>query len=333
LDTGFFGYVWSILSENVGLTMVQYVIRRILVSVPILLLVVTIIFLLVRAMPGGPAQAVLGDYASKEAVDALEKEMGLKDPLHVQYLRFLGDLVLGNLGKSIINGSPIAPEVARVLPHTIALTASAILFGVIFGIPLGVLTALKRNTLLDYLGRTFSLTGVSIPSFFLGILLMLVFSIKLDLLPVLGAREMKSIWDNLYHLILPSVTLGLMMTAYITRTTRSSLLNVLEEDYIRTARAKGMREKIVLYGHALRNALIPVISFIGVYAIVLIGSSVLVEIVFSRPGLGKMMVGAIKQRDYMTLQSVMVIYASLVVVINLLTDLSYGFVDPRIRHE
>lgn len=313
--------------------MVQYVIRRILVSVPILLLVVTIIFLLVRAMPGGPAQAVLGDYASKEAVDALEKEMGLKDPLHVQYLRFLGDLVLGNLGKSIINGSPIAPEVARVLPHTLALTASAILFGVIFGIPLGVLTALKRNTLLDYLGRTFSLTGVSIPSFFLGILLMLVFSIKLDLFPVLGAREMKSIWDNLYHLILPSVTLGLMMTAYITRTTRSSLLNVLEEDYVRTARAKGMRERIVLYGHALRNALIPVISFIGVYAIVLIGSSVLVEIVFSRPGLGKMMVGAIKQRDYMTLQSVMVIYASLVVVINLLTDLSYGFVDPRIRHE
>ena len=313
--------------------MIQYAIRRILISIPILLLVVTIIFLLVRAMPGGPAQAVLGDYASKEAVDALEKQMGLKDSLSVQYVRFLGNLVLGDLGKSIINGSPIAPEVARVLPHTLALTVSAILLGVIFGIPLGVLTALKRNTLMDYLGRTFSLTGVSIPAFFLGILLMLVFSIKLDLFPVVGAREMKSIWDSLYHLILPSVTLGLMMTAYITRTTRSSVLNVLEEDYVRTARAKGLRERIVIYGHALRNALIPVISFIGVYAIVLIGSSVLVEIVFSRPGLGKMMVGAIKQRDYMTLQSVMVIYASLVVVINLLTDLSYGFVDPRIRRE
>jgi len=259
--------------------------------------------------------------------------MGLKDPLSVQYLRFLGNLTLGDLGKSIINGSPIAPEVARVLPHTLALTASAIVLGVIFGIPLGVLTALKRNTLLDYLGRTFSLTGVSIPAFFLGILLMLVFSIRLDLFPVVGAKEMKSIWDNLHHLILPSVTLGLMMTAYITRTTRSSVLNVLEEDYVRTARAKGLRERMVIYGHTLRNALIPVISFIGVYAIVLIGSSVLVEIVFSRPGLGKMMVGAIKQRDYMTLQSVMVIYASLVVVINLLTDLSYGFVDPRIRHE
>ncbi len=313
--------------------MIQYAARRILVSIPILLVVVTLIFLLVRAMPGGPAHAVLGDYATKEAVDALEKEMGLKDPLHVQYLRFLGNLALGNLGKSMINGSPIGPEVARVLPHTLALTASAIVFGVILGIPLGVLTALKRNTLLDYLGRTFSLSGVSSPAFFIGILLMLVFSIKLDLFPVVGAKEMRSIWDSLYHLILPSVTLGLMMTAYITRTTRSSVLNVLEEDYVRTARAKGLREKVVIYGHALRNALIPVIAFIGVYAIVLIGSSVLVEIVFSRPGLGKMMVGAIKQRDYMTLQSVMVIYAGIVVIINLLTDLSYGFVDPRIRHE
>ena len=319
--------------ERINFLMLQYAIRRILISIPILLLVVTIIFLLVRAMPGGPAQAVLGDYASKEAVDALEKEMGLKDPLHVQYLRFLENLILGNLGKSIINGSPIGPEVARVLPHTLALTASAILFGVLFGIPLGVLTALKRNTLVDYLGRTFSLTGVSVPAFFLGILLMLLFSIKLDLFPVVGAREMRSIWDNLYHLILPSVTLGLMMTAYITRTTRSSMLNVLEEDYVRTARAKGLRERIVIYGHALRNALIPVISFIGVYSIVLIGSSVLVEIVFSRPGLGKMMIGSIRQRDYMTLQSVMAIYAGLVVMINLLTDLSYGLVDPRIRRD
>jgi ABC-type dipeptide/oligopeptide/nickel transport system permease component len=196
-----------------------------------------------------------------------------------------------------------------------------------------VLTALKRNTLTDYLGRTFSLIGVSTPAFFIGILLMLFFSIKLDLFPVVGAREMRNIWDNLYHLILPSVTLGLMMTAYITRTTRSSMLNVLEEDYVRTARAKGLRERIVIYGHALRNALIPVISFIGVYSIVLIGSSVLVEIVFSRPGLGKMMIGSIRQRDYMTLQSVMAIYAGLVVMINLLTDLSYGLVDPRIRRD
>jgi ABC-type dipeptide/oligopeptide/nickel transport system permease component len=313
--------------------MIKYIVRRILVSIPILLVVVTLIFFLVRAMPGGPAMAMLGDYASKETIDALETEMGLKDPLWLQYGRFLGGLIQGDLGKSMINGRPIAPEAARILPYTLQLTFSATLFGVFFGVPLGVLTALKRNRLLDYLGRTFSLIGVSLPAFFLGILLMLGLSVKLDLFPVMGGGEIYNLSDNLYHLFLPSLTLGLMMTAYITRTTRSSVLNVLQEEYIRTARAKGLRERLVIYGHALRNALIPVISFVGVYTIVLIGSSVLVEIVFSRPGLGKMMVGAIKQRDYMTLQSVMVIYGGLVVLINLLTDLSYGFVDPRIRYD
>lgn len=313
--------------------MIKYILRRILISIPILLVVVTLIFFLVRAMPGGPAMAMLGDYASKETIDALETEMGLKDPLWLQYGRFLSGLIQGDLGKSMINGRPIAREAARILPYTLQLTFSATLFGVLFGIPLGVFTALKRNRLIDYLGRTFSLIGVSLPAFFLGILLMLGLSVKLDLFPVMGGGEIYNLSDNLYHLFLPSLTLGLMMTAYITRTTRSSVLNVLQEEYIRTARAKGLRERFVIYGHALRNALIPVISFIGVYTIVLIGSSVLVEIVFSRPGLGKMMVGAIKQRDYMTLQSVMVIYGGLVVLINLLTDLSYGFVDPRIRYD
>lgn len=313
--------------------MIKYIIRRILISIPILLVVVTLIFLLVRAMPGGPAMVVLGDYASKEAIEALEEEMGLNVPLWKQYFSFLGNLIQGDFGRSLINGMPIAPEVARVLPYTLQLTVSALLFGVIFGIPMGVITALKRNRFIDYLCRSLSLAGVSIPAFFLGILLMLIFSIKLNLFPVLGGGDIRNIKESLYHLFLPSLTLGLMMTAYITRTTRSSMLNVLQEDYIRTARAKGMRERIVIYRHALKNALIPLISFIGVYAIVLIGSSVLVEIVFSRPGLGKMMVGAIKQRDYMTLQSVMVMYGGLVVLINLLTDLSYGLIDPRIRYE
>jgi len=311
----------------------KYIIRRILISIPILLVVVTIIFFLVRAMPGGPAMAVLGDYASKEAVEALQEEMGLNIPLWKQYLRFLGNLLRGDLGKSLINGLPIAPQVIQVLPYTLQLTVSGILFGVILGIPLGIFTALKRNGFFDYLGRTFSLAGISLPSFFLGILLMLFLSVKLNLFPVMGGGDIRNLYETLRHLVLPGLTLGLMMTAYITRTARSSLLNVLGEDYVRTARAKGLAERIVIYGHALKNSLIPVVSLIGVYAIVLIGNSVLVEIVFSRPGLGKMMVGAINQRDYITLQSVMVIYASLVVLINLLTDLFYGFIDPRIRYE
>ncbi len=313
--------------------MVKYAIRRILISLPILLTVVTLIFFLVRSMPGGPAMAVLGDYASKESIAALKKEMGLDIPLWQQYLNFLKDLSRGDLGKSLINGMPVAPEVARVLPYTLLLTVSSALFGVFFGIPLGVFTALRRNRLFDYIGRTFSLAGISLPSFFLGILLMLIFSVKLDLFPVVGGGDIHDFNDMLHHLFLPALTLGLMMTAYITRTTRSSVLNVLREDYVRTARAKGLRERLVIYGHTLRNAMLPVVSFVGVYTIVLIGGSVLVEIVFSRPGLGKMMVGAIQQRDYMMLQSVMVVYAGMVIVINLLTDLSYGLIDPRIRYD
>ena len=313
--------------------MLKYAIRRILISIPILLAVVTLIFFLVRSMPGGPAVAVLGDYASKATIEALKKEMGLDIPIWRQYLVFLQGLLSGDLGKSLITGMPIAPQVARVLPYTLELTLSSAILGVLFGIPLGVLTALRRNRMFDYLGRTLSLAGISLPSFFLGILMMLVFSVKLDLFPVVGGGDIRDPLDSLLHLFLPGLTLGLMMTAYITRTTRSSVLNVLREDYVRTARAKGMRERIVIYGHTLRNALLPVVSLIGVYAIVLIGSSVLVEIVFSRPGLGKMMVSAIGKRDYMTLQSVMVVYAGLVVVINLLTDLSYGLIDPRIRYD
>jgi len=313
--------------------MINFIIRRILVAIPILLVVLTLIFILVRIIPGGPAVAVLGDYASKEAIEALEKEMGLDQPLWKQYTTYLTDLLHGDFGISIINGSPIGPTILRVLPYSLELTFASILIGIIFGIPLGVVAALKRNKYFDYICRALSLTGISIPSFYLGILLMLFFSIKLDWFPVLGGGDITNLADNAYHLFLPSLTLGLLMTAYITRTTRSSVLNVLSEDYVRTARAKGLTERKVIYGHALRNALVPVVSFIGVYSILLIGSSVLVEITFSRPGLGKLMVGAIGQRDYMTLQSVMVVYAALVVIINLITDLSYGLIDPKIRYD
>ena len=313
--------------------MTRYIIRRLLISIPILLAVLTLVFLVVRLMPGGPAMAVLGDYASKEAVAALEAKMGLDAPLWLQYVRFLSGLLRGDLGRSMITGTPIAPQIVRVLPYTIELTITAILFGVVFGIPLGILTALRRNSILDYIGRTLSLAGISVPAFFLGILLMLLFSVELDLFPVMGGGDLSDFSDTIHHLFIPGLTLGMLMTAYITRTTRSSILNVLQEDYIRTAKAKGLRDRLVIYGHALRNALIPVVSFVGVYAILLIGSSVLVEMVFARPGLGKLMIGAIRQRDYIMLQSVMVVYAAMVVIINLITDLSYGLLDPRIRVE
>ncbi len=312
--------------------MFNYVIRRILQSIPILFVVLTLVFVVVRILPGDPAVAALGDYASKEAVNALREKMGLNAPLWVQYFRFIKSLCQGNLGNSIITGYPVASQLTKVLPYSLELTFSAIVFGFLFGIPLGIPAAVRRNSFIDYFNRVFSLMGLSVPAFYLGILLMLLFSIKLKWFPVVGGGDLSSLSSNLRLLFLPGLSLGLIMTAYVTRMTRSSLLNILREDYVRTARSKGISERIVLLKHALRNALIPIVALGGVYAVVLIGSSVMTEIVFSRPGLGSLMVGAIKQRDYTTLQSVMVFYSVIVVVLNLLTDLVYGLIDPRIQY-
>jgi ABC-type dipeptide/oligopeptide/nickel transport system permease component len=312
--------------------MLHYVARRILQSLPILFVVLTLVFVIARILPGDPAVAALGDYASREAVQALREKMGLNAPIWVQYFRFLRDLCHGNLGKSIITGYPVGTQLIKVLPYSLELTFSAILFGFLFGIPLGIPAAVRRNSFIDYFNRVFSLMGLSIPAFYLGILLMLLFSIQFKWFPVVGGGDLSNLSSNLRHLFLPALSLGLIMTAYVTRMTRSSLLNILREDYVRTARSKGISERVVLFKHALKNALIPIVALGGVYAVVLIGSSVMTEIVFSRPGLGSLMVGAIKQRDYTTLQSVMVFYSVIVVALNLMTDLIYGLIDPRIQY-
>lgn len=310
-----------------------YLVRRVLLAIPILFAVLTLVFLLVRVAPGDPAVAALGDYASKEAVEALREKMGLNAPLYVQYFQFLAGLFRGDLGRSLINSRPVASQIASVFPYTLELTTSGIIFGSLLGIPLGILTALRRNRLVDYIGRVFSLVGLSVPSFYLGILLLLLFSLKFNLFPVVGGGDLSNLGETLYYLFLPALTLALIMMSYVTRMARSSILNILNEDYVRTARAKGLREWLVIYKHVLRNALLPLLSIIGMFSVVLIGSSVMTEVVFSRPGLGKMMVGAMKQRDYIMLQSIMVIFSSLVVFINLITDLAYGFTDPRIRYD
>ena len=313
--------------------MFKYVIHRILQSIPILIVVLTLVFMVVRVLPGDPAVAALGDYASEESVQALREKLGLNEPIWLQYIKFLGSLATGDLGVSAITGYPVAKQVVSVLPYTLELTFCAILFGYLVGVPLGISAAVHRNSFIDYFNRVFSLLGLSVPAFYLGIILILVFSIMFPIFPVVGGGEFWNPKDNLRHLVLPGLSLGLLMMAYVTRMTRSAILDVLREDYVRTAHAKGVIERLVLYKHVLRNALIRIVALGGLYAVVLIGSSVMVEIVFSRPGLGKLMVGAIKQRDYTTLQSVMVIYAVLVVVINLATDLIYGFIDPRIKYD
>jgi ABC-type dipeptide/oligopeptide/nickel transport system permease component len=313
--------------------MFRYITTRLLLAIPVLLVVLTLVFLVVRVIPGDPAQAALGDYASQEAVEALRERMGLNEPLLVQYFRYLGDLLRGDLGTSLINGKAISEQVAAVLPYTLMLTFTSVLVGVTLGIPLGVLTAISRNSFLDYLGRVISLVGLSVPAFYFAILLIFVFAVRLGWFPSVGGGDLREEpVESLKYLVLPSMTLGLIMTASITRLTRSAMLNVLNEDYVRTARAKGLREGIVLLRHGLRSALLPVVSVTGLWVASLIGDSVLTEFVFNRPGLGKMLVGAILQRDYTALQSVMVIYAAFVVVVNLLTDLTYGYLDPRIRH-
>jgi ABC-type dipeptide/oligopeptide/nickel transport system permease component len=312
--------------------MLKYTLRRILFTIPNLLFIVTLIFVVVRVIPGDPAIAALGDYASKEAVEALRERMGLNDPVLVQYSRFLGDLLHGDLGESMITGMSVAEQVLNVLPYSLELAAFAVVVGVVLGVPLGVVTAVRRNSATDHVGRVFSLAGLSVPAFYLGVLMMLAFAIKLDLLPATGGGQLDNWADNVKHLVLPGITLGLVMTASVTRLSRSAMLNVLGEDYLRTARAKGLRETVVVLRHGLRAAMVPILSVIGIWIVGLIGSSVTTEMVFVRPGLGRLLVSSIMQRDYTTLQSVMVLYTALVAGVNLMTDLTYGLFDPRVRY-
>jgi ABC-type dipeptide/oligopeptide/nickel transport system permease component len=313
--------------------MLRHIIRRLLLAIPTLLVVVTIIFLIVRVIPGNPAVAALGEYASADAVHKLEQQLGLDKPIWRQYVDYMSALAHGDPGRSMINRRPAMDQIKFVLPYTLELTAAAMLIALLLGIPAGVLTAVKRNTMPDYVGRVLSLAGLSAPSFYVGLLFIYFFAARLGWLPAIGAGDFQHLGKNLETLILPAVTLGLVETAYIARMTRSVMLNVLAEDYVRTARAKGLAERVVLSRHAIRAALVPIVSLVGIFTISLIGNSVLVETVFARPGLGKLMVGAADQRDYTMLQAVMIIYAVIIIVINIVVDLVYTFVDPRIRYE
>lgn len=313
--------------------MAAYTIRRILMAIPTLWIALTMIFILSRAIPGDPTAAIMGDYISEEAIRILKHQMGLDRPLYEQYVKYLYDVIRGDFGNSLITGAPVIKELMNALPHTLELTLAGLLVGLATGIPLGLFLALKRNSGWDYMGRFFSLAGLSFPSFYTAILLILVFSMKLDLLPVMGVGEDGGFWDRMHHIILPSCTLGLLMMSYMTRIARSSMLDILGSDFIRTAHAKGLRKQKVIYKHGFKNASVPIVTVLGMYAGILIGSSVMTEIIFNRPGLGSLIVGAMLNRDYITITSVMTIYAAIVIFINLITDLSYGFIDPRIRYE
>ncbi len=313
--------------------MLTYIVKRLLVAVPTLIAVLTVVFFFVRIAPGDPAFIILGDQASQEALAAVRHQLGLDKPIAVQYVEFLAMVLQGDLGASLVTNQRVWGEVAKVLPYTIDLTLTALAIGVALGLPVGIVAARHRNGAIDYAARFFSLVGLSFPAFVSAILLLLAFAIQLHWFPVISEGKLGDPLDRIHALALPAVNLGLIMVAYVMRVARSSMLGVLGEDYIRTARAKGVPARVVIWRHALRNALIPVVTVVGLYLGVLIGNSVLTEIVFNRPGLGKLIVNALNQRDYTMLEGMMVIYAFFIVIANLLTDLTYGLIDPRVKRQ
>jgi glutathione transport system permease protein len=302
--------------------MASFLLRRAVLAIVTGFVVLTLVFAIVRILPGDPAQVILGDMASEEGLAALRQRLGLDQPLTVQYLDFMSGALTGDWGVSMVTGRPVVSEIMTVLPWTVELTMVSLVLGTAAGIPLGVWAAVNRNRVIDYAVRIASLLGLSFPAFVSAVILLLAFAIQFRWFPVISAQSGSiGAWFQ-------SITLPL---AVIARQTRSAMLEVLSEDYVRTARAKGVPWRKVVRRHALRNALIPIITVIGLFLGIQIGNSVLTEIVFNRPGLGKLIVGALNQRDYTMLQGMMVIYTLIVVFVNMLTDIAYGIADPRVK--
>jgi len=332
--------------------MLRFAVRRLLLLVPILLGLSILVFFWIRALPGGPAQALLGERATPQTIAQIERQYGLDQPVHVQYWKYIQRTVRFDLGTSITSRRPVIDELRERFPATIELSLAAMLFSVLFGIPLGFLAAKRYGTWLDHSSLVASLIGISIPIFFLAILLKYLFAVKLGLLPTVGrisvlidlnhptkfyvldailAGDLDALWDVLKHLILPAVALGSIPLAIIARITRAAVLDVQNEDYVRTARAKGLSPREVDERHVLRNALLPIMTIIGLQTGLLLSGAVLTETVFAWPGMGTWLVGAIRNRDFPVLQGGILFVALVFVLVNLVVDMAYALVNPRIR--
>jgi len=332
--------------------MLKFAVRRLLLLVPILLGLSILVFFWIRALPGGPAQALLGERATPETIAQIERQYGLDQPVHVQYWKYLQRTARFDLGTSVASRRPVTDELAERFPATIELSLAAMLFSVVFGIPLGFIAAKRYGTWLDHSSLVASLIGISIPIFFLAILLKYVFAVKLGLLPTVGrisvlidlnhptkfyvvdallAGDLNALWDVLKHLILPAVALGSIPLAIIARITRAAVLDVQNEDYVRTARAKGLSPREIDERHILRNALLPIMTIIGLQTGLLLSGAVLTETVFAWPGMGTWLVGAIRNRDFPVLQGGILFVALVFVLVNLVVDMAYALANPRIR--
>jgi ABC-type dipeptide/oligopeptide/nickel transport system permease component len=306
--------------------MLTYLVRRLLVAVPTVLGVATVVFSLLRLLPGDPATLIAGPTATPESIANIRRQLGLNLPLWQQYLSFLGRLVRGDLGISSRTGSPVLAEIFTRVPYTVELAVASLLLAIAVGVAAGVIAATRRNTGADLGISGGAVFGVSMPTYWLGIMLIIVFAVRLRALPAAGADQMP------LSLVLPTVTLALFSMGLVARQTRSAMLEVLGQDFVRTARAKGAGRRAVLLRHALRNALLPIVTTIGLQFGALLGGAVLTESVFAWPGVGRLLVDSIGSRDYPVVQGVVLLLSLVFIVINLLTDLAYAYVDPRIRY-
>ncbi|MBI4280549.1 MAG: ABC transporter permease [Armatimonadetes bacterium] len=310
-----------------------YVVRKLIAAVPVLLGAALLAFLILHLSPGDPARLVAGEQAFEEDVEMIRRQLGLDRPFLVQYGRFLGSVLHGELGRSIRTGRSVRDEIGARFPYTMELAVTSLILSVAIGVVAGILAATRPNTAYDYGATLGALAGVSTPTFWLGLLLMLAFSYYLGWLPASGRGGPLWTWEGVQAMIMPAIALGTPSAAIIARLTRSSLLEVMRQDYVRTARSKGLIERVVINHHALRNALIPVVTVVGLRLGVLLGGAVITEQVFAWPGIGTLIVTAISSRDYPMVQGAILVVAFSFVTVNLGVDLLYALVDPRIRYE
>ena len=333
--------------------MAQYLARRLVIAVPMLLGAMSIVFFAMRILPGDPCVAMMGDQATTEALADCSRNLGLSRPLAVQYADYLWRGVQLDFGNSLRQGYPVREYIGRMFPHTLILVVASAIVAALLGVPIGMLSALKRRQpLIDYPLRLFALLGLSMPVFWLGILLLMFFSLRLDLFPLIGGGDLDGllammgsgdafthpadfvagVGDVLYHLTLPALALGFTLAATVSRLSRSAMLEVISQDYIRTARAKGQREWAVVSKHAFRNMMVPLLTIIGLFVAIALTGTVLTETVFTRPGLGKMLVDAIAARDYPLAQGAITVFTMVIITVNLAVDMLYAVVDPRITY-
>lgn len=304
--------------------MAGYIVRRLLVSIPVILGTLTLVFLIIHWLPGDPAVMLAGDDAAPDRIEFLRQQLGLDRPLWQQYLSYIWSSVQGDFGTSFANSQPVLNRLIAQMPATLSLSVLSTLFAAVIGVVLGILSAVYKNRFMDYVIRLVSLLGVSMPSFWVAILLILIFSVHFQLLPAIGNGSFK-------QLILPAIALGISGAGTLIRMVRNSVLEVIGEQFVLTLRAKGLSERVVLYQHVLRNALLPALTILGIIVGNMLSGAVVTETVFSRQGLGKMVVDAINQKDIPVIQAAVLITAVITILVNLLVDISYSYVDPRVR--